>query len=158
MCFSLDSETTAGKWYVNVKIEGKTVTFKLDTGADCNVMSNRVFQKIQESTQIALEKSHCKLKVYDGRRMSVIGRARFECEYKKLYKILTFNLVEQDLPSILGVPGIEELGLIKQVFSIKEADILDEYEDVFRGLGKIKGAEHTIHLKPDATPVIQPPR
>ena len=38
------------------------------------------------------------------------------------------------------------------------ASILSKYEDVFTGLGKLKASPVHFHLKPNAKPVIQPPR
>ena len=38
------------------------------------------------------------------------------------------------------------------------ASILSKYEDVFTGLGKLKASPVHFHLKPNAKPIIQPPR
>ena len=71
-------------------------------------------------------------------------------------------MIDHEAVPILGIPGIEELGLLKRVYSMECGDplqkILDEYEDVFKGLGKIKNVHHTIQLKDDARPIIHAPR
>ena len=38
-----------------------------------------------------------------------------------------------------------------------QTDMIKEYSDVFEGLGTFPGV-HKIHLKPDAVPVVHPPR
>mgnify|MGYP001557088947 CR=1 FL=1 len=136
---------------------------KIDTGADCSVVSMKTLQSIMNSSSIKLTRTKSNLRVYDGSRVSVLGTITLQVEYRDKYKLITFNVVDQDLPSVLGTPGIEELGLLQRIFAIKtetkaSTDIIGEFKDVFSGLGMLKGVKHTIQLKDNAKPVIQPPR
>lgn len=74
---------------------------------------------------------------------------------------MTFYLVDTNAPTVIGLKGCIDFGLIKLVLSVtetqKEVPILKEYADVFKGIGLFPG-ECTIHLDPHATPVVHPPR
>lgn len=49
--------------------------------------------------------------------------------------MIDFILVEQDLPSILGLKSSLDLGLIKRIYRLEEENLESEYADVFEGLG-----------------------
>ena len=53
-----------------------------------------------------------------------------------------------------------EMNVVKRVDAIKpkKEDLLEEYNDVFNGLGCIRDAKHHIKIKPSHTPVVHPPR
>ncbi|XP_022805060.1 uncharacterized protein K02A2.6-like [Stylophora pistillata] len=99
-----------------------------------------------------------KLKVHDGRRITPCGKVSLTCEYKGEVTAIDFILVEQDLPSILGLRSCLDLGLIKRIYRIEEENLESEYADVFEGLGEVKGVQYKIQIDPNATPVVHPPR
>ena len=70
--------------------------------------------------------------------------------------MLDFVLVEQDLPSILGLKSCLELGLIKRVYSLEvdSPKIEMEFSDVFEGLGEIRDVQYQIKIDPLSTPVV----
>lgn len=81
------------------------VNFKLDSGADCNVISASLFDRLH----VAQKQDHqckAKLKVYDGRKITPKGKASLVCEYKGKFTVLEFILVEQlvthSLPLVLS--------------------------------------------------------
>ena len=53
--------------------------------------------------------------------------------------------------NLLGLPGIDALGLVRKVHSIQTDDILSKYPELFEGLGKFD-EEYIIRLKPTAVP------
>lgn len=158
VCFSVDNKKGGNDWKACISVNGSPLLMKIDTGADCNVVSK---QKLDHNgIQYKLQKNqYSHLNVYGGEKVKVNGKTTLECDYKGKFHVLTFIVIDKQAPTILGLPGIEELGVVKRVYSIKQEDnVLQEYSDVFTGLGKIKGVEHTIRLKPDAIPVVHPPR
>ena len=73
---------------------------------------------------VAQKQAHqckAKLKVYDGRKISPIGKASLVCEYKGKFEVLEFIyiLVEQDLPPILGLKSCLELRLVQRIYTLK---------------------------------------
>lgn len=149
-------------WQVTMKIaNSRQVRFKIDTGADCNVISKRVFDKLKLTQKT--QKTKSRLIVYSGSKLTILGKITLDCEYKNQIVVLTFNIVDEDLPCILGLPGINELGLVKRVYNVNTSEqcsdeIMEEFNDVFHGLGCITGVSHKIQIKEDAIPVVHPPR
>lgn len=63
-------------------------------------------------------------------------------------------------PPVLGLKAYLAFGLIKLILSVSgtpEAHIMDEFADIFTGIGPFPG-ECTIHVNPNAIPVVHPPR
>ena len=144
-------------WHVSLKIADTNVNFKLDSGADCNVISKSLLARLPVGPK-QTRQCKAKLKVYDGRRITPSGKISLTCEYKGKFTVLDVILIEQDLPSILGLKSCLDLGLIKRIYYLQEENLESEYADVFEGLGEIKGVQHKIQIDPNATPVVHPPR
>ena len=71
-----------------------------------------------------------------------------------------FYVVRGDVPELLGLGACEALDLIRRVDvvdSVKSGDILDEFSDLFTGIGSIPG-EHHIVIDDTVPPVVHPPR
>ena len=90
------------------------------------------------------------------------------CEYKGKVFHVKFHVVEIEAPPVLGAQTCKEMGLLARIHSLQQHDIpehptdkdqsiLDEYPDLFRGLGCLPG-EHTIKLDSSSPPVVHPPR
>ena len=133
------------------------MNFKLDSGADCNVISKSLLAQLPVGPKQTCQ-CKAKLKVYDGRQITPGGKISQTCEYKGKFTVLDFILIEQDLPSILGLKSCLELSLIKRIYHFQEENLESEYADVFEGLGGIKGVQHKIQVHPKAIPVVHPPR
>ena len=116
LTFSVDSSDecpSQDEWHVSFKIADTNVNFKIDSGADCNVISKSLFDRLPVDPKQARQ-CKAKLKVYDGRRITPSGKVSLTCEYKGKFTVIDFVLVEQDLPSILGLKSSLDLGLIKR--------------------------------------------
>ena len=153
---SNDECPSQDEWHVSLKIADTNVIFKIDSGADCNVISKSLLDRLPVDPK---QSRYCKakLKVYDGRRITPSGKVSLTCEYRGKFAVMDFILVEQDLPSILGLKSCLDLGLIKRIYRLEEENLESEYADVFEGLGEIKGVQHKIQIDPNATPVVHPP-
>ena len=143
-------------WHVLLKIVDTKVNFKLDSGADCNVISHLLFDQVPVEHKQSCQ-CKAKLKVYDGRRITPRGKVSLACEYKGKFTVMDFILVEQDPPSILGLKSCLDLSLIKRIYRLEEDSLETEYSDIFEGLGEIKGVQHKIQNDPNVTPVVHPP-
>ena len=160
LTFSVESSdecSSQDDWHVSLKIADTNVNFKLDSGADCNVISKSLLARLPVGPK-QTRQCKAKLKVYDGRRITPSGKISLTCEYKGKFTVLDFILIEQDLPSILGLKSCLDLGLLKRIYHLQEENLESENADVFEGLGEIKGVQHKIQIDPNATPVVHPPR
>lgn len=68
------------KWSELLKIRNKQVKFKLDTGAECNVLLQKTNNLLGITEK--LSKPTCKLLRYSGHQMSPLGQKQLTCEYK----------------------------------------------------------------------------
>ncbi|XP_045541431.1 uncharacterized protein LOC123722914 [Papilio machaon] len=151
------------KWCVDLLINGNKIQFKLDTGADVNVLPRRYLQKIG-MTSDSLMKSAVKLRGYSGGDIKVVGRCNIKVKYKDVNYILDFIIADVDSPPILGCQSCQELNLIKLTLAISKQSndnfkekILHEYKDVFEGLGCMPG-EYKIAIDKSVRPVVHAPR
>ena len=86
------------------------------------------------------------------------------CQYNgKKYKV-EFEILDQDVPSVLGLPTAIELNLIKHIYTVEEQTIPDnntefyeKYINVFNGLECVSNILYHIDVDPSHQPVIHPP-
>ena len=89
-------------------------------------------------------------------------------DHAKIYE-LDFYITKINASTILGAQACTQLKILQRMNNICEAqcessakpsqspDILDEFPDVFTGLGCLPG-KHTIRINPTVTPAVHPPR
>ena len=80
---------------------------------------------------------------------------------------ITVQIIDEEAPSPLGRKTCLELGLIERIMTMNQSDcgnngddILNQYPDLFTGLGCIKSSagSHHIEVDPNINPVVHPPR
>lgn len=150
-------------WSVNLIINDCQIKFKLDTGADVNVLPLRLLSDVG-MRQNDLISTRLKLSGYSGDRIRVVGKCLLKLKYRTSVYILSFIIADVASPPILGRAACEELNLIKRIMAVGAIEdnnssikILNEYEDVFLGMGCLPG-EYKIRLQPNARPVVHAPR
>ena len=71
-------------------------------------------------------------------------------------------MVDQDVPSILGLETSTNLKLVQRIDVINnkptDLDVFQKYRDVFEGFGCITKVVHHIAMKEENKPVVHPPR
>ena len=85
------------------------------------------------------------------------------CALAESLGILSFNNPPHDVKSVLNstIHNSQTSKIFHNLLNSTHpsiANILSKYESVFSGLGKLNANPVHFHLKPDAKPVIQPPR
>lgn len=137
-------------WKKTLEINGKELTFKLDTGADVTVIPATACSTDLHGTLTRAEKPLCGP---SGETLKVKGQFTAEMRYKDKTTTQTVYVVQRLATPLLGFPAILALGLLHPVDSVKEleADMKKMYPKVFTGLGLLKG-EYKIKLKEGAKP------
>lgn len=149
-------------WTVKLKINNSWINFKLDTGADVNVLPNRFLDSI-DLKESDLTKTSIKLRGYSGDNIIVIGKCFLKVNYKESIFFLNFIIANVDSPPVIGRTSCEELNLLKRIMHIDKCTrnssehILDEFTDIFTGTGCLPG-EYKIQLNNDFSPVVHAPR
>ena len=139
-------------------INGRGLKVKIDTGASCNVMSKQAYDVLNARQPTGIRLCKTKLESYGGHRLTVQRKASLTAEYKRKYSPVDFVIVRGNAPTILGLQSSVELKLIYRIDGVTTAGkLVDDYRDVFCGLGCLNG-EHHIQLRGDAKPVVHSAR
>ena len=146
MCYltAVVADESRSSWNTTVTVNGREISFKLDTGAEVTVISDGALKALGESE---LQSSKKRLCGPDSNPLHVLGELSDTLEYKDRSCIHPVYVVKKNL---LGLPAIRSLNLLTQVNTIG-APVVDHYEGVFTGLGTFPG-NYKIKLKSDAPP------
>lgn len=130
---------------LELKVNGVPVKFKLDTGAEANVLPLSTFQTLKSF------------------RLKPAGVVQLECVTPKVKTNLLFYVTKHSQMPILSREACELLQLVKKVETLdptpkrpapaSKEELVAMYPSVFEGLGQFPG-EHHIYVNPDVPPVI----
>lgn len=148
-----------------LKVNGKNVTYEVDTGCGYTIMSKRAFHKLfSDSDKPRLAKCRIKLRTYGGHKVSVLGATKVKVVHKGIAKMLVV-VVKGSGTSLLGRGWLKALKVDWQpVHKIEDTEntlqgVLSRHEAVFKAeLGMLKGFTAKIHVANDATPCFYNPR
>ena len=124
-----------------------------------NVLPLSTYQKLIGKKD-KLSKGKVKLISFSGHQTTPEGKITALIQHKNKYYPVEFQVADlQSTTPILGVLTSQELGLVKRMHTVntEQQDILNNYPDLFEGLGCLP-VEHHIELNERVQPVIHPPR
>ena len=155
-----DDETCINEWLVNIQTNNFDVQYKIDSGAQCNVMPMNIFKRLYKEGKLL--PSDATLSAYSDTKLNVYGRCVLSLLHRgKVFKVL-FYVVETQQTPLLGLNTSTRLDLIRRVDNVVTASdiksrVLKDYSDVFGEMGTLKRTYHMV-MKDDAIPVIAPTR
>ena len=133
------------QWFTIVKVDGKPIEFRVDTGADVDVISEQVYQQFLRHK--AVQPARKILKGADKKPLSVISFVK--CVLTKGDKSVQTDLyVIAGASSLLGCASNMILGVVSMVAG---TDCQDQYPELFTGLGEMPD-DYSISLKETAEP------
>ena len=144
-----------------METNGSNVRYKLDTGAQVNVLPKYQYNRLLQKSK--LKSTKVKLAAYNGTNIPVVGRCIVQIAHKKDCKVpVMFIVAETSSPPILGLSTCENLNLIKCVMVVKSKEkqlpsFISEFESCFGELGTLPKV-HKIVVDPSIPPVVHPPR
>ena len=149
------------EWTIDLNTNGSNVRYKLDTGAQVNVLPKYQYNKLLQKPK--LKSTKVKLTAYNGTNIPVAGRCIVRITHKKNCDVpVMFIVAETSSPPILGLSTCENLNLIKRVMVVRSKEkqlpsFISEFENCFGQLGTLQKV-HKIVLDPSVPPVVHPPR
>ena len=146
-------------WNQNVYIGDHAMKMKIDSGAECNVISAELYNKVKKPGQ-KMMKSKCRLSSFTGETVIPVGEDKLQCTIGKTRHKFLFQIIDANVPvAILGKDACLKAKLIsRQVYQVKASNnILDQFPEVFEGLGELEGEVH-ITVDESVQPVIHAPR
>ena len=165
--FSLSTKTLKDQPFFKIKVRGTPVTMMADSGASINILDEKEYRRLPNRPN--LEPSSLKIYAYQSKvPLRVLGKftTALESETKKLSDKL--YVVEGSGGSLLSWRTSQGLNLLQTVQQIggqpskvetnAPANLIEEYDDLFHGLGKLKNYQIKLHIDENVPPVAQPHR
>ena len=159
-----------------ISVGKSKISMLIDSGASVNIMDMGTFSKL--SPAINLQRTSKKIHAY-GNFHSLLVEGKFTAmiETKKRYATATFYVVQGSSGCLLSYDTASDLGLIiLKVDAIKEQkslsheqsqgkvksrefpQVVNDYQDVFKGIGKLRGVKVKITVDNTVPPVAQSAR
>ena len=118
--------------FTSVKVNNaKDVTFQLDCGATCNLLSLKEFSSIMgDPKDLYLKKTSAILKMYNGTTVTPLGKCTLKCAKGEMSRDADFFIIDEDVRPLLGAETCQELNLIKVMASdISESETVNAVND-----------------------------
>lgn len=140
------------EWTEQISCNGKIVLLKIDTGSMLNVISKNEYLSLG-LTIMNLKPFAKRVLSFTGNRLPIIGTDNVSFIFNNKHYMLPFVVADLNCQNVLGLEGCISLGLISCVDAIN----IREYDDLFKGLGKLPG-EYSISVDKSVQPVVCPTR
>uniref|UniRef100_A0A224Z5T9 Tick transposon n=1 Tax=Rhipicephalus zambeziensis TaxID=60191 RepID=A0A224Z5T9_9ACAR len=146
---------------VDVKVNGETVRFTIDTGATVSVVSSNSLKN--RSGKEALNKTSMKVFAYGANSpLPLLGKLDVVMTYRECSSHEDLYVVSGNCTLLLGFSAASRLGLVQITYSLEEtANRLDPrvaYPDLFSGVGCLRDFQVHLHVDPSVQLVAQPHR
>jgi len=139
-------------WIITLESNGTHVDYKLDTGAQANVLPYCQYKRLHNRP--ALHKTKTKLSAYNNEPIKVEGSCIVTLVHKSVKHPTLFIVADTKSTPIIGLQTCSRLNLVKRINEMNiSPSFLDEYADCFGELGTIKKPYHIV-LDPSVPPVI----
>ena len=130
---------------INLKVCGKLIEFRIDTGADISIINENTMKQLQ----VPVKKTNAKRLVdAGGRELTYLGIIETEIESNHKVANTKFYVVKQAPHNLLGIPEIMALGLLERVRGLR---VEERHQELYRGLGQLT-EKFKIKLKKGAEP------
>ena len=137
---------------VGFERRSESVEFKIDTGAEANIIPKQVVENLQALIQPA----STRLLGYNRSVIPNIGKVTLSVENSMQKQNVDFEVVNGNLPPVLGLESCRLFGVVSQVNSVANS-LLDEFPEVFQGIGCLQ-TEHEICVDPAIKPALHAAR
>ncbi|UYV62474.1 LLGL1 [Cordylochernes scorpioides] len=144
-------EDNSKKWIVPIKVNNRQVNFKIDTGADVNVLPLQYYY--QSFQRIKLEKSDKVLQGPNGIPLETVGMIHVKLQNKGQHLNSKIYIVDKLKQPLLSGETSEKLNIVRMIQQLS-SNFLNpkrEFPKIFNGLGHAK-INYKISLQPDAKP------
>ena len=143
---------------LKVKLDGRSTSMILDTGAAVCIMPERLYLSLWKSKP--LEKPDLRLKACGGQSLTILGKATVVVEHEGQRAILPLYVLKIDGPALFGRNWLsqirlnwENIGFVSKETTQRDLERLLESSQAFKpGLGKVKNVKAHLQVKPNAMP------
>ena len=156
------------KIYALMEIQGKPVQIQIDSGASCNVLPKKYLPGVSE-----IQKANKLLTAYNKQLISALGTARVSMRNPRTRKKYNaeFVVVDGNYTPLIGARAAQQMGLLvvqhhniqlvsnnealttSQSSPLTKAQVLTDFADIFKGLGRMEGKLH-LEVDDSVSPVV----
>lgn len=165
--FTLNKQTLKDKTtpQVQIAVNNTSIKMVIDTGASIDIIDEVAFNTMRKHTPIALQRSTTRIFAYGAtKQLPVMGKFNATLDCSTGSTTSEINVIEGNFGCLLSYKTASALGLIMlQVNNVKpkhsnHEQLLNEYANLFEGIGTLKNFEVKLHIDESVPPVAQPPR
>ena len=161
--FSLSTKASKDQPFFRIKVHGTPVTIMADSGTSIKILDEE-YHRLPSRPN--LEPSSVKIYGYQSKvPLRVLGKFTTALESETNKASDKLYVVEGSGGSLLSWKTSQELNLLQTVQQVGStpskpetkapADLIEEYDDLFHGLGKLKDYQIRLHIDENVPPVVQ---
>ena len=116
-------------WSITLLANGILVSYKIDTGAQCNVVSLTILKNFDPEPDLC--PVNIKLSAYNNSKIPVLGKCSFTLKHKKDHFDVSLFVVDSKSVPVLGLSTSKNRNLIKRISAVNVSDenFLFEFSD-----------------------------
>lgn len=130
---SVETKCTSGtydaidstRWFERVRIQNLDVAFKIDTGAEMNVLPLHVYRRL--NLNVELQPAKITLRAFGGQQIAPMGMCSLPCNYKNVSLRVVFAIVDLGVIPILGLATCTRLNIVNPPRSQNEINTINRY-------------------------------
>ncbi len=161
------------EWSVNLTTDADgDISFKIDTAAQQSILSLQSYRNMSLNPP-TLSKTNTNIFGLGKQLVKPVGTVVLDVMYKGNKYEIRCEVIDGNVPNLLSLSDSIKLDLVRRVNTNKQEtkwpesvmkcehesikSLIEEYEDVFTGIGKVPGSV-SLKIDKDVPPVVHPPR
>lgn len=108
--FEDDDDEVSYPWIEKIWIDGKLVAFKIDTGAQINVLPLSIYKQLD--TEIELHRTNTRLRAFSGDKVKPVGMCSLFGKFDDMSCKMKTAVVDFDIMPILGLQTAIDFGFV----------------------------------------------
>ena len=139
-----------------LEIDGEYLEMMLDSGASVNLIDEVTYERIYKGKAKTLEQAKGRIFSYESPTpLPLLGTIQTKITAKSNSTSATLHVAKGSSGNLLGYDTAQRLGLLKIVNQVGNEKTSPQYlasgefENLFGGIGKVKGKVVKLHIDPD---------
>lgn len=159
----ISSLKETNQWFQKFDFNGVQIQFKLDTGADVNVLPLSVLLQINPKLKQRMRKSTTKCEAFGGYQLKTLGIVKLKFVNKEKFLITDVIIMPDQKGSAyswtwsMWITRLNSKNKPSGPGEFNDDKLLDKYSQVFVGLGEFP-RKYKIPVNDEFIPTIKPPR
>lgn len=110
-----NDESSVYPWLEKINVNGKLITFKIDTGAEIDVLPLNIFKRLLG--RVELKKTEIILRAFGGQKINSVGMCLIDCKFHGKTLNRKIVVVDLDMTPILGLKSCIDFGIVSKEYN-----------------------------------------